>query len=139
MRVGSHCQADPPKIDSQLLGGVPSGFESAQTYQSAFALLRLERLSMNQGCWSEVCDMHEVDHHLDAEPVASAIRRVEVFDSVPKIGSTSDIVRDVVAEVPHRRREEGRYPDRIRAKPCHMWGRRAVMPFRSPMPSPFES
>ena len=32
-------------MESQLLGGVPSGLASAQTYQSAFSLSREERLS----------------------------------------------------------------------------------------------
>ena len=53
MRRPSQAQAEPPKIESQLLGGVPSGLGSAQTYQSAFALVRLCRLSWNHGCLSE--------------------------------------------------------------------------------------
>jgi hypothetical protein len=50
----SSCHTLPPNRLSQLLGGPPSGPGSAQTYQSTFELPRDERLSMNQGCWSEV-------------------------------------------------------------------------------------
>ncbi len=46
-------------------------------------------------------------------------QRIEVFER-PEDRVDIDIVRDVVAEVPHRRREEGRYPDRIRAEPCNV-------------------
>ena len=47
-------QAGPPKKLPQLLGGEPSGLASRQMYQSRLGLSRLERDSMNQGCWSEV-------------------------------------------------------------------------------------
>ena len=54
-RRASHCQAEPPKIDSQLLGGEPSPRESAQTYQSAFGLSRLRRLSLKPGMFRRKC------------------------------------------------------------------------------------
>ena len=47
-------QALPPNSDSQLFGAPPSGFGSRHRYQSRFGLSRELRLSMNQGCWSEV-------------------------------------------------------------------------------------
>ena len=41
-------------MDSQLLGGEPSGLASAHTYQSALGLSRLLRLSLNQACSFEL-------------------------------------------------------------------------------------
>ena len=46
-------QADPPKTETQLLGG-PSSLPSRQIYQSRLGLSRLERDSRNQGCCSDV-------------------------------------------------------------------------------------
>src|SRR5690606_36365368 len=40
LRRLSQAEAERPNTDSQLLGGVPSGLGSAQTYQSARALVR---------------------------------------------------------------------------------------------------
>jgi hypothetical protein len=77
MRVGSHCQAEPPKIDSQLFGGVPSGLESAQTYQSA--------LGWSAGAAFDEPGMlvggvrhDQIDHHLDAEAMGLGDQRVEI-------------------------------------------------------------
>lgn len=88
MRVVSHCQALPPKIESQLLGGVPSNLASAHTYQSAFGLLALLRLSLNQGCWSEVW---ESTWSIITRRPSSCARATSARKSsrVPNIGSTS--------------------------------------------------
>src|SRR6476661_1445407 len=53
-RGGVIFQALPPNSDSQLFGSPPSAAGSRQMYQSRFGLLYEARLSMNQGCWSEV-------------------------------------------------------------------------------------
>jgi hypothetical protein len=56
-----------------------------------------------------------VDDHLEAE-------RVRAFDQRVEIGERSEhridaaIIGDVVAEVAHRRGEEGRQPDRVDAE-----------------------
>ncbi len=55
-RTEPYFQAGPPKIDIELLGAAPSGSGSAQTYQLALSLVLLARLSINQGCWSDVCE-----------------------------------------------------------------------------------
>ena len=88
MRRLSQVQALPPKIDSQLLGGVPSGLGSAQTYQSALSLVRLSRLSANQGCLSEQCEITWSMITLSPSACAFSSSRSK-SPSVPKIGSTS--------------------------------------------------
>jgi hypothetical protein len=87
-RRGSHCQATPPNIDIQLLGGVPSSRASAHTYQSALGLSRLSRLSRNQACSTERVAEHLVDHHLEAQRMRLGQQAVEVA-RVPNSGSTS--------------------------------------------------
>jgi hypothetical protein len=84
----SHSQAGPPKIESQLLGGVPSGLASAQTYQSALSLTLLDRLSRNQACWSDVCEMTWSMMTLMPRACAAAMKASK-SSRVPKIGSTS--------------------------------------------------
>ena len=58
--VADYCGVDPvfgtlADFD-QLVGGLPSALGSAQTYQSALGLSRDDRLSLNQRCWSELCE-----------------------------------------------------------------------------------
>ena len=45
----SHSQAEPPKTESQLFGGEPSGLGSAQTYQSDFELSLFDLLILKKG------------------------------------------------------------------------------------------
>jgi hypothetical protein len=74
-------------MDSQLFGGVPSGFGSAQTYQSARAFVRFGGFP-NQGCWSEVCD--STRSIITRRPSWCAVStRASKSASVPNIGSTS--------------------------------------------------
>ena len=51
----------------------------------------------------------------------------------------SRIIGDIVAEVGHRRRENRREPDRIHSQPLQVIECGAVIPSRSPMPSPLPS
>ena len=111
----SHSQAGPPKIDSQLFGAVPSGFGSAQTYQSALGLLRLARLSTNHGCRSEECDSTWSMMIFRPETVRLGDQRVEILDRAEhRIDGA--VVRHVVAHVGHRRLEEWRQPDGVDAE-----------------------
>jgi hypothetical protein len=48
-RRASQVQAGPPKTDCQLLGGVPSGSGSAQTYQSASGFFPV-RAALREPC-----------------------------------------------------------------------------------------
>lgn len=50
LSVGVKVQAGPPKCDTQLLGGPPSGAGSFQIYQSLLGLERLLLDSWNQAC-----------------------------------------------------------------------------------------
>ena len=59
---------------------------------------------------------HLVDHHLEAEPVRLGDKGVEIGERAEHRVDVA-IVRDVVAEVLHRRLAERRDPDRVGAKP----------------------
>jgi glycosidase len=77
----------PPIQLCQLLGGAPSALASAQTYQSDRGLLRLARLSRNQGCASEVCD--HTWSMITLRPSACAfVTTASKSASVPKAAST---------------------------------------------------
>ena len=56
-----------------------------------------------------------VDHHLQAEPVRLGDQGVEIGQRAEHRIDVA-IVGDVVAEILHRRLEEGRNPDRIGAE-----------------------
>ncbi len=56
-----------------------------------------------------------VDHHLEAEAVRLGDQRVEIGERAEHRIDVA-VVRHVVAEVHHRRGEEGRYPDRVDAE-----------------------
>src|SRR4249919_4379305 len=87
-RRGSQRQATPPKIDNQLLGGVPSGRGSAHTYQSCFGLSREARLSVNQSCSIEV--WLSTWSIITRRPSACALAsRRSKSSSVPNNGSTA--------------------------------------------------
>ncbi len=58
---------------------------------------------------------HLVDHDAQAEPVRLGDQRIEIGQRAEHRIDVA-IVRDVVAEILHRRLEEGRYPDRIGAE-----------------------
>ena len=81
---------------------------------------------------------HLVDDHLEAEPVRLGDQRVEIVERAEHRIDVA-IVGDVVAEILHRRLEEGRQPDRVDAERRRCSRSRAVMPGESPMPSPFVS
>jgi hypothetical protein len=78
MRVGSHAQAEPPKIDNQLLGGVPSGLESAQTYQSALGVGLAGTAFDEPGMLVGRVRDDQIDHHPDAEAMGLCDQRVEI-------------------------------------------------------------
>ena len=59
---------------------------------------------------------HEVDHHLEPEPVRLGQQGVEIGERAEQ-GVDGAVVGDVVAVVLHRRLEEGRDPDRVDAQP----------------------
>jgi hypothetical protein len=111
----SHSQAGPPKIDSQLLGAVPSGLGSAQTYQSALGLSRLDRLCLNHGMLVGGVRNHLIDD--DLEPF-----RMGQFDQFVEIRKRAEhridiaVIRHVITEIGHRRLEERRQPDGIDAE-----------------------
>ena len=88
MRSPSHSQAGPPKIESQLFGGPPSGLGSPQTYQLALGLSRLDRLSRNQRWVSEVWLR---TRSIITRSSSSCARWISASKSasVPNIGSTS--------------------------------------------------
>ena len=50
------------ETESQLLGGVPSCFGSAQIEPVRLGLAQLERLSVKKGCWSEEWEEDLVDY-----------------------------------------------------------------------------
>jgi hypothetical protein len=94
------------------LGAVPSGFASAQTYQSALGLSRLDRLSLNQRCWSEVWLSTRSIITRRPSSCARCDQRVEIAERAEHRVDVA-VVRDVVTEIEHRRAEEGRDPDRV--------------------------
>ena len=88
---------------------------SAQTYQSALALVRLRRLSSEPGVPVGGVRQHLVDDHLEAErvrPLDAAHRNRRAF----RTSDRRPVVGDVVAEILHRRGEEGRQPDGVDAE-----------------------
>ena len=78
-----------------------------------------------------------IDHHAQPEPVRLVDQRVEIGERAEHRIDVA-IVGDVVAEILHRRLEEGRDPDRVGAERRRCAASRRMMPLRSPMPSPFE-
>jgi hypothetical protein len=80
---------------------------------------------------------HQVDQHLEAQRVRGGHERVQVGQRAEARVDVA-VVGDVVAEVAHRRRKEGRDPDRVGAELRDV-GQAAAMPGRSPMPSPLLS
>ena len=84
----SSVHAEPPKLLTQLFGGEPSGFGSAQTYQSRFGLSRDERDSWNHGCSMLVWFGTRSSSTLMPRVAASAMSS-STSASVPSDGSTS--------------------------------------------------
>jgi hypothetical protein len=62
---------------------------------------------------------HLVDHHLEAEPVRLVEHAVEILERAEQRIDRA-VVRDVVAEVVHRRAEERRDPDAVHAQARHV-------------------
>ena len=91
---------------------VPSGLASAQTYQLALGLSRLDRLSRNQRCWSEVWLSTRSIITRRPSSCARCDQRVEVGEGAEHRVDVA-VVHHVVAEVEHRRGEERRDPDRV--------------------------
>ena len=102
-------------MDSQLLGGVPSGFGSAQTYHSARGLSRFRLLSTNQGWRSELWGEHQIDDHAQAARMGPGDEMIEI-DKPAEERIDITIIGDIVAEIRHRRDEERGDPDRVRAQ-----------------------
>ena len=82
-----------------MLGGVPSGFGSAQTYQSALELVRDDRLSFEPGVLVGGVRQDEVYHDPDAEPVRLLDERVEVAERAEHRVDVA-VVGHIVAESP---------------------------------------
>ncbi len=97
-----------------------------------------ERDSRNHLCLSEEWFITMSMMHADVALVGFGDQVIEVGQgAVLRIDSF--VVGDVVAEVDLRRRIDGREPDGVDAELLSDSRDAAVMPFRSPMPSLFES
>jgi hypothetical protein len=79
----------------------------------------------------------EVEQDADPELARGRYQRIEVLDR-PQFRMDAEIVRDVVAPVPVRRRKGRVDPDPSTPSQWR-YSRRARRPARSPIPSPFES
>ena len=111
----SHCQAGPPKIDSQLFGGVPSGLASAQTYQSARGLVRLLAAFREPGMGVGGVAQHQIDDDPEVQALGFGHQAIEIVQRAEQ-GVDADIVGHVIAEIAHRRRVERRDPHRVGAQ-----------------------
>ena len=75
-------------MDSQLLGGDPSGLASAHMYQLCFSLAVEARLSLNQGWSFDVWQGTMSKMIFKPSPCAKSIKRVASC-AEPNIGSTA--------------------------------------------------
>ena len=113
----SKVQAGPSmNVATQLLGGPPSGAGSRHTYQSRFGSSRLDRDAWNHGCWSEEWLGTKSSTTRMPRGVGVGHEAVEVVERAEH-GIDVAVVADVVAEVEHRRRKNGREPDGVDAEP----------------------
>ncbi len=112
--ASSKAQALPARGNEliQLLGGEPSGRESAQTYQSRLGLSLRGARRQEPGVLVGGVVGDQVDHHPDAAGVRLGDQPVEVVEGAED-GVDVGVVGDVVAEVGHRRRVERRQPDGV--------------------------
>ena len=68
-----------PNTESQLFGAVPSGFASAQTYQSALAFVRSDAALHEPGMPVGCVRQHLVDDDFQPLPVRLGHQRVEIL------------------------------------------------------------
>ena len=114
---GSWVQAAPPRANAERSpsGGPPPGAPSRQMYQSRLGSSREEREASNHGWRSEEWFGTQSMITLMPRAWASPSRRSNVLER-PEQRIDAGVVGDVVAEVGHRRGEEGRQPDRVHAE-----------------------
>ena len=104
------------KVDTQLLGGPPSGPGSRQTYQLRWALSRRRAGVDEPGVLVGRVVGHPVDDDPQAETVGILEKRVEVGQRAED-GVDVAVVGDVVAEVGHGGGEERGQPQGVDAQP----------------------
>ena len=120
--------------DSQLLGGPPSGAGVAPDVPVAFGIVARRSALDEPGMLVGGVVGHEIEDELQPAACAAA-SSASKSSIVPNIGSMPRVVGDVVAEIRHRRGIDRRQPDGIDAELTQIVSR-AMMPARSPMPSP---
>jgi len=130
----SHVHAGPPNQACQLLGGAPSGFGSAQTYQSALSFRAILPALLKPRMVGRCVRPHLVDDDFQLALVRSLQQRPEIIER-PEHRIDIAIVRDVVSEIPHRALEEGRQPHAVHAQRLYMIKlRRNALEVADPVP-----
>lgn len=116
--ASSHCQAPPPKTESQLLGGPPPGAGSRQRYQSRLALEREARVA-EPGMTVRRVIGNEVQDQLQSPRMKGRDQPVEGVE-IAEHGIDISVVGAVVAEIPSWRRINRRQPDRVGPEPAQI-------------------